>query len=61
MGEAFSSVKLGPNCAYFPAVSLSVTENLRANFGSTPLRYPFNWVFFSSIYQCVCGGKLCGS
>ncbi|XP_041349539.1 E3 ubiquitin-protein ligase RNF123-like [Gigantopelta aegis] len=40
MGEAFSSVKLGPNCAYFPAVSLSVTENLRANFGSTPLRYP---------------------
>lgn len=26
--------------AYFPTVSLAFTENLTANFGSTPLRYP---------------------
>ena len=39
MGEAFSNLRLGPGYAYFPAVSLSLTENLRANFGATPLRY----------------------
>nr|QVD39346.1 E3 ubuquitin-protein kinase RNF123 [Schistocerca gregaria] len=40
MGEAFSDVKLGPGMVYFPAVSLAFTENLVANFGSTPFRYP---------------------
>lgn len=40
LGEAFSSVRLGPGYAYFPAVSLSMNESLRANFGATPLRYP---------------------
>ncbi len=40
MGDAFVDVPLGPGCAYFAAVSLSHNENLRANFGSTPLRYP---------------------
>ncbi|PSN30203.1 hypothetical protein C0J52_21037 [Blattella germanica] len=40
MGEAFDNIQLGPNMAYFPAVSLAFTENLVANFGSTPLRYP---------------------
>ena len=40
MGEAFDSVQLGPSMAYFPAVSLAFTENLVANFGSTPMRYP---------------------
>ncbi|XP_053378439.1 E3 ubiquitin-protein ligase RNF123-like [Mercenaria mercenaria] len=42
LGEAFSCVRLGPGYAYFPAVSLSLSESLRANFGATPLRYPFN-------------------
>lgn len=40
MGDAFLDVPLGPGYAYFAAVSLSHNENLRANFGSTPLRYP---------------------
>lgn len=42
LGEAFSCVRLGPGYAYFPAVSLSLGESLRANFGATPLRYPFS-------------------
>jgi hypothetical protein len=41
LGEAFSCVRLGPGYAYFPAVSLSLGESLRANFGATPLKYPF--------------------
>ncbi|XP_052781635.1 E3 ubiquitin-protein ligase RNF123-like [Mya arenaria] len=40
LGEAFSSLRLGTGFAYFPAVSLSHGENLRANFGATPLKYP---------------------
>ena len=40
LGEAFNTVRQGPGLAYFPAVSLSLGENLRANFGATPLRYP---------------------
>ena len=40
LGEAFTTVRFGEGFAYFPAVSLSMTESLRANFGATPLRYP---------------------
>ncbi|KAJ9584194.1 hypothetical protein L9F63_021458, partial [Diploptera punctata] len=40
MGEAFDNIQLGPGMAYFPAVSLAFTENLVANFGSTPMKYP---------------------
>ncbi|XP_063226205.1 E3 ubiquitin-protein ligase RNF123 isoform X2 [Bacillus rossius redtenbacheri] len=40
MGQAFSNIQVGPGRAYFPAVSLAYTENLVANFGSTPFRYP---------------------
>ncbi|XP_035827720.1 E3 ubiquitin-protein ligase RNF123 [Aplysia californica] len=40
MGEAFSSVRVGAGYAYFPAVSLSFAEQVHANFGSLPLRYP---------------------
>ncbi|KAJ8302173.1 hypothetical protein KUTeg_021160 [Tegillarca granosa] len=40
MGQAFSTVRTGQGFAYFPAISLSQQENLRANFGATPLRYP---------------------
>ena len=40
LGKAFSNINLGPGYAYFPAVSLAASENLRANFGATPLRYP---------------------
>lgn len=39
-GVAFDTVRMGPTYAYFPAVSLSLSENLRANFGATPLHYP---------------------
>ncbi|KFM72197.1 E3 ubiquitin-protein ligase RNF123, partial [Stegodyphus mimosarum] len=40
LGDAFDNVKIGPGLAYFPAVSLAYNENLVANFGSTPIRYP---------------------
>lgn len=40
LGEAFNNIRLGQGYAYFPAVSLSQAENLRANFGATPLKYP---------------------
>ncbi|CAL1271521.1 unnamed protein product [Larinioides sclopetarius] len=40
LGDAFDKVQIGPGLAYFPAVSLAYNENLVANFGSTPLRYP---------------------
>ncbi len=40
LGEAFNNLRLGAGISYFPAVSLSLGENLRANFGATPLRYP---------------------
>lgn len=39
LGEAFTDVRVGQGFAYFPAVSLSIHENVRANFGSTPLHY----------------------
>ena len=42
MGKAFSNINRGPGYVYFPAVSLAASENLRANFGATPLRYPID-------------------
>jgi len=39
LGEAFTDVRVGQGFAYFAAVSLSGHENVRANFGSTPLHY----------------------
>lgn len=42
LGRAFENISMGPGIAYFPTVSLAFTENLTANFGSTPLRYPVN-------------------
>ncbi|XP_013421955.1 E3 ubiquitin-protein ligase RNF123 [Lingula anatina] len=40
MGTAFSNIRLGREMAYFPSVSLSFGENIRVNFGATPLKYP---------------------
>ncbi|XP_074646477.1 E3 ubiquitin-protein ligase RNF123-like isoform X2 [Tubulanus polymorphus] len=40
LGKAFTTLRSGSGLAYFPAVSLSIGENLRVNFGATPLRYP---------------------
>lgn len=40
LGVAFNKVRVGPGYAYFPAVSLSFTESVQANFGALPLRYP---------------------
>ncbi|XP_064604806.1 LOW QUALITY PROTEIN: E3 ubiquitin-protein ligase RNF123-like [Liolophura sinensis] len=40
LGVAFENVKTGRGYAYFPAVSLSQQESVRANFGATPIRYP---------------------
>ncbi|VDH90316.1 Kip1 ubiquitination-promoting complex protein 1 [Mytilus galloprovincialis] len=49
MGKAFTNINLGPGYAYFPAVSLAASENLRANFGATPLRYPFARSYYFTI------------
>ena len=38
MGQAYDNVLLGPGLAYVPGVSLSMGENICANFGGTPLR-----------------------
>ncbi|KAK2581027.1 hypothetical protein KPH14_006075 [Odynerus spinipes] len=40
LGRAFENIPMGAGIAYFPTVSLAFTENLTANFGATPLRYP---------------------
>ncbi|XP_051159661.1 E3 ubiquitin-protein ligase RNF123-like isoform X2 [Leptopilina boulardi] len=40
LGRAFENVTMGSGCAYFPTVSLALSENLTANFGATPLHYP---------------------
>ncbi|CAD1477141.1 unnamed protein product, partial [Heterotrigona itama] len=40
LGQAFENISRGAGFAYFPTVSLALTEVLRANFGSTPMRYP---------------------
>ncbi|KAG7226614.1 hypothetical protein INR49_001784 [Caranx melampygus] len=42
LGTAFTNIKTGPGVAYFPAISLSFKESVAFNFGSRPLRYPFN-------------------
>ncbi|XP_067938284.1 E3 ubiquitin-protein ligase RNF123-like [Watersipora subatra] len=42
MGAAFENICLGPDRAYFPAVSLSQGESVRLNFGSTPFIYPLD-------------------
>lgn len=41
MGLAFDQLRVGSGYAYFPAVSLSLSESVQANFGHLPLRYPF--------------------
>ncbi|KAL0100684.1 hypothetical protein PUN28_019225 [Cardiocondyla obscurior] len=40
LGRAFENILMGTGIAYFPTVSLAFTENLTANFGSIPFRYP---------------------
>ncbi|CAG0912820.1 unnamed protein product [Notodromas monacha] len=40
LGVAFSNVKSAPGVAYLPGVSLGDGENLVANFGATPYKYP---------------------
>ncbi|XP_063982009.1 E3 ubiquitin-protein ligase RNF123 [Diachasmimorpha longicaudata] len=42
LGTAFDGITTGSGIAYFPTVSLAFTENLTANFGSTPFRYPIS-------------------
>ena len=40
LGVAYDNITLGPGFAYLPAISLSVHESVRLNFGSSPLKYP---------------------
>ncbi|KAH9496305.1 hypothetical protein Btru_010563 [Bulinus truncatus] len=61
LGEAFNKVRVGPGYAYFPAVSLSFTESVQANFGALPLRYPLvlNVFFMICIYiMCIVTTKI---
>ena len=43
LGVAFDNVKTGPNCAYFPAISLQRGERVIFNFGLRPfhVKLPF--------------------
>ncbi|KAB0396972.1 hypothetical protein E2I00_000553 [Balaenoptera physalus] len=41
LGTAFENLSRGLGMAYFPAISLSFKESVAFNFGSRPLRYPF--------------------
>ncbi|WCJ31794.1 E3 ubiquitin-protein ligase RKP [Euphorbia peplus] len=41
LGVAFHGVrKMGPQCGYYPAISLSQGERCELNFGARPFRYP---------------------
>jgi len=40
LGVAFSDVDVGPNLAYFPALSVAYKEVAFCNFGSLPFTYP---------------------
>ncbi|XP_043516296.1 E3 ubiquitin-protein ligase RNF123-like [Frieseomelitta varia] len=40
LGLAFENISRGVGFAYFPTVSLALSEILRANFGSTPIHHP---------------------
>jgi len=42
LGDAFTDLTIGRGYAYFPAVSLSMAENVHVNFGGTPLRFPIS-------------------
>lgn len=42
LGPAFTSLKSGPNCVYFPAISLRRYQRVVFNFGKQPLCAPEN-------------------
>lgn len=61
---AFSRVPRGQGIAYFPALSLSSGECVRANFGGTPLLYPFTELGYRPVElpphrETALAGKLC--
>ena len=41
LGVAFSRIKVGENCAYFPAASVSGGGRLRFNFGTSPFLHNY--------------------
>jgi hypothetical protein len=43
MGVAFKNIKVGPNMAYFPAISFSAGERVIFNFGLRPFRIRSNY------------------
>jgi len=38
LGKAFTNIKTGPNCVYFPAMSFQRGQRAVFNFGDLPLR-----------------------
>ncbi|XP_058802185.1 E3 ubiquitin-protein ligase RNF123-like isoform X2 [Phymastichus coffea] len=54
LGVAFENISMGPGIVYFPTVSLAFAQNLTANFGTTPMRYPvegFQLLQEAPVYQ----------
>jgi hypothetical protein len=45
LGVAFKRIRVGPNMAYFPAISLSGGQRVIFNFGQTPFKFRnnFDW------------------
>lgn len=45
LGKAFSNIKVGPNCVYFPAISFKRGQRVVFNFGRQQLRVPQNQLY----------------
>lgn len=61
LGVAFKQIKIGPNMAYFPAISLSDGEQVVFNFGdSSPFKYRVPQSFVPSITSPLPPPPLCG-
>lgn len=43
LGVAFKNIKVGPNMAYFPAISLATGERVQFNFGRKPFKVRSNY------------------
>ena len=58
LGIAFKNIKIGPNMAYFPAISLSEGERVLFNFGFLPFKCRLTC---NSLSQCKAGDIQCSA
>lgn len=60
LGEAFNNIPTGKDNKLYPAVTLAFQEEIRANFGGTPFRFPVTGFLplqnapSEQIYKCEC-------